>query len=173
MDADSVSAIPYVSIQLKDTYFGTVSDLNGHFTFTANEGDTLKFSCIGYFDAYFIMPEEMKGDHYTLVQLMRRETIMLDEVVIFPWPEFEQFKKAFLQTKPERGMSDIELDAIKEIKKVSADEYTANRNYYNVYYNNQLYNMTGIVPPNNFLNPMQWSNFIRDVSKKKYAKTKK
>ena len=173
MDADSVTAIPYVNIRLKDTFFGTISDNSGHFAFSASEGDTLLFSFVGYFDAYFVMPNDLKGNSYSLIQLMRKETIMLEEVVIFPWPEYDQLKKAFLDAELKPSLDDISIKAIKKIDRISQDEYLRNRNYYNVYHNNQLYDMTGIVPPNNFLNPLQWSNFIRDVMDKKYKSEKK
>lgn len=62
------SSVPYVNIRLKDTYFGTVSDNSGHFSFTAGEGDTLRFSSEGYFDAYFIMPQKLVGNSYSLIQ---------------------------------------------------------------------------------------------------------
>lgn len=173
MDADSVAGIPYVNIRLKDTYFGTISDNSGHFAFSASEGDTLLFSFVGYFDAYFVMPNELKGDNYSLIQLMRKETIMLEEVVIFPWPDFDQLKKAFLNAKPKPSIDDLGFDAKRKINRISNEEYQRNRHYYNVYHNNQLYDMTGIVPLNNFLNPLHWSNFIRDVKDKKYKTEKK
>jgi len=173
MDADTLNTIPYVNIRLKDTYFGTVSDNSGHFNFTASEGDTLRFSSVGYFDAFFIMPQELAGDSYSLIQLMRKETIMLDEVVIFPWPEYTQLKEAFMSTIPERNMDDVAYDAKRKMKRISEEEYERNKYYYNMYHNNQLYDMTGIVPVNNFLNPFNWSNLIRDVKHKKYKKEKK
>ncbi|MDH5365769.1 MAG: carboxypeptidase-like regulatory domain-containing protein [Cyclobacteriaceae bacterium] len=170
MDADSISAVPYVNILLKDTFFGTVSNNSGHFSFLASEGDTLQFSSIGYFDAYFIMPETLNGDSYSLIQLMRKETIMLEEVVIFPWPEYEHLKNAFLNAEPKRNLEDIALEGKRKIKRISKEEFERNKYYYNMYHNNQLYDMTGIVPPNNFLNPIEWTNFIRNVSTKKYNK---
>jgi len=173
MDADSIVAIPYVNILLKDTFFGTVSDNTGHFTFKASVGDTLEFSFVGYFDAYFVMPKNLAGESYSLIQLMRKETILLDEVVIFPWPAYDQLKKAFLSAKPKPGINEKEMASIREIRRVSQSEYEQNKFYYNVYHNNQLYDMTGIVPANNFLNPIQWSNFIQDVANKKYKNEKK
>jgi len=173
MDADSVGIVPYVNIRLKGTFFGTVSDNTGRFNFFASEGDTLHFSSIGYFDAYFIMPEKMEGDSYSLIQLMRKETIMLDEVVVFPWPEYDQLKRAFVNAKLRRSMKDVSDQATKKIKRISRQEYESNKHYYNVYYNNQLYDMTGIVPANDFINPMQWSNFIKDVRNKNFRKEKK
>lgn len=173
MDADSIEAVPYVNIRLKDTFFGTVSDNSGYFNFIASEGDTLKFSSIGYFDAYFIMPKELDGDSYSLVQLMRKETVMLEEVVIFPWPEYQQLRDAFLNTPLKHNLDDISLEAKRKVERISHEEYERNKHYYNVYHNNQLYNMTGIVPANNFLNPINWSNFIRDVGLKNYKKEKK
>ena len=173
MDADSVGAIPYVNILLKDTFFGTVSDNSGHFTFTATKGDTLMFSYVGYFDAYFVMPKNLSGDSYSLIQLMRKETILLDEVVIFPWPKYDQLKTAFLSAQVKPGIAEKEFNSKREIKRISKREYERNKYYYNVYHNNQLYDMTGIVPANNFLNPIQWSNFIRDVAAKNYKNKKK
>lgn len=173
MDADSISAVPYVNILLKDTYFGTVSDNSGHFSFLASEGDTLQFSSIGYFDAYFIMPENLNGNSYSLIQLMRKETIVLEEVVIFPWPKYEHLKNAFLNAEPKYNMDDVALEGKRRVKRISKAEYERNKYYYNVYHNNQLYDMTGIVPPNNFLNPIEWTNFIRNVNAKKYNKEKK
>ena len=173
MDADTISSVPYVNIRLKGTYFGTVSDNSGHFSFTASEGDTLRFTSVGYFDAYFIMPKKLAGNSYSLIQLLRKETILLEEVVIFPWPEYDQFKKAFLSTEPKYGLEDVSIAAKRKVERISKDEYARNKHYYNVYHNNQLYNMTGIIPANNFLNPIDWSNFIRDVKNKNYNKEKK
>lgn len=173
MDADTIGTVPYVNIRLKGTYFGTVSDNSGHFSFMASEGDTLQFSSVGYFDAFFIMPQKLVGDSYSLIQLMRKETIILDEVVVFPWPDYEQLRKAFITARPKHNLDDVSMKAKRKVKRISNDEYLRNRNYYNVYYNNQLYDMTGIVPANNFLNPAQWTNFIRDVKRKNYNKEKK
>ncbi len=173
MDADSIGVVPYVNIRLKGTFFGTVSNNSGHFSFIASEGDTLQFSSIGYFDAYFIMPSILSGDSYSLIQLMRKETIMLEEVVVFPWPEYDQLREVFLNTTPKRNLDDISFEAKRVVKRISQEEYNRNKHYYNVYHNNQLYDMTGIVPANNFLNPINWSNFIRDVKGKSYKKGKK
>jgi hypothetical protein len=173
MDADTVSTVPYVNIRLKGTYFGTVSDNTGHFNFSASEGDTLQFSSTGYFDAYFIMPQKLVGDSYSLIQLLRKETIILDEVVIFPWPEYDQLRRAFVEVEPNRNYDDVQLEAKRKISRISKDEYERNKYFYNVYHNNQLYDMTGIVPANNFLNPTNWSNFIRDVALKNFNKEKK
>ena len=173
MDADSIQVIPYVNIRLKNTFFGTVTDNEGRFTFTAAEGDTLSFTYVGYFETYFIMPKKMTGDSYSLIQLMRKETIMLEEVVVFPWPNYEELKKEVVRTQPRPGPEMQILDAKKKVKRISKEEYDRNKYYYNMYYNNQLYDLTGIVPANNFINPIEWSNFIRDVADKKYRNQKK
>lgn len=174
MDADSLQAVPYVNIRLKDTFFGTVADNQGNFNFTASAGDTLRFSSIGYYDAYFIMSNQlMKGNTYTLIQLMRRETILLEEIVVFPFPEYEQLLRSFIEAEPDRDLESLKEDAINRVNKISREEYERNKNYYNVYHNNQLYNMTGIVPLNNFLNPINWSNFIEDLKSKKVNQKQK
>lgn len=173
MDADSLQAVPYVNIRLKDTFFGTVADNQGNFNFTASIGDTLKFSSVGYYDAYFILSDKLvTGNSYTLIQLMRKETILLEEVVVFPFPDYDQFLKSFINTKPSRDLTSLKLEAVQRVNQISKEEYQRNKYYYNVYYNNQLYNMTGIIPLNNFLNPINWSNFIEDIKNKKVKQKK-
>ncbi len=162
MEADQHVPLPYVNIQLNQTMYGTASDSNGYFSIFVNPGDTLRFSSVGYRTAYFVMPYTITENRYSLIQLMRREAIMLEEVIVFPWPTLDQFKEAFLDAEVPLTQQDIvnevQRDVQKDVKKFELDEYQADQLRYQ-----RLYEMNEIFPPNNFLNPMRWSNFVRSV----------
>lgn len=167
LDAESRNEVPYVSIRIAGTQYGTSSDNTGYFSIFINPGDTLLFSSIGYQDAAFIMPYTVNAKTYSLVQVMRKESMLLEEVVVFPWPTLKNFERAFLDTKPKENPTE---SLIKEVK-LSIDG-TLDKSEQSEYYHEQmryqhLYEITGQIPPNNFLNPMRWSNFIRDIRKKK------
>jgi len=163
LDADTRMEVPYASIQISGTQYGTSSDNSGYFSLFMNPGDTLVFSSIGYQDAAFVMPFQLGSNSYSLIQLMKKDTLLLEEVVVFPWPTLENFEKAFLDTQPKH--SEME-HVVEEVKRDLSNQVDATRKtdyYYEQMRYQKLYELQGTVPPNNFLNPMRWSNFIRDV----------
>lgn len=163
LDADTRSPMPYVNIQVRNTVYGTASDVNGYFSIYISPGDTLQFSSIGYADARFIMPANVTQNTYSLIQLMRENTIVLTEVVVFPWPSVENFKEVFLDAEPPRNMDDlvreVQLRTLEETREHQLSEYEADQRRYQ-----RLYELNNIFPPNNFLNPMRWNQFIRKVT---------
>jgi len=172
MDADSRKEVPYVNIQISGTQYGTSSDNTGYFSVFINPGDTLVFTSIGYQDAAFIMPYKVGAKTYSLVQLMRKETMLLDEVVVFPWPTLSNFEQAFLDTQPKKdGMKELITEVKRDMNKTVNDnrEYEY---YYDQMRYQKLYELHGTIPPNNFLNPVRWSNFIQDVKEGKFKKQK-
>jgi hypothetical protein len=164
VDADDHEPVPYVNINISGTMYGAAADNNGYFSLFINPGDTLLFSAIGYRKSTFIMPFEVTTDNYSLVQLMRQETVLLNEVVVFPWPTIESLEQAFLEAEPEQGMEDIIREVKKDLKE-TVNESERNEYYYDQMRYNKLYELHGDIPPNNFLNPSRWANFIRDLKK--------
>ena len=166
MDADAQKPLPYVNIQVQGTVYGTASDSNGYFSIFVNPGDTLRFSYIGYRTAYFVMPYNVEGNRYSLIQLLRQESILLSEVVVFPWPTLDQFKNAFLDADVPDD-EDARINVVRQQVQQDAEENQLNEYEADQMRYQRLYELNQIFPANNFLNPMRWSNFIRDVSKKK------
>lgn len=169
VDADDHRSVPYVNISISGTMYGSAADNNGYFSLFINPGDTLLFSAIGYRKSTFIMPFEVNTDQYSLVQLMRKETVLLNEVVVFPWPTIEVFEKTFLEAEPERGMEDIIREVKRDLKK-TVNKNERNKYYYDQMRYNKLYELHGDLPPNNFLNPFRWANFIRDLTEGEFEK---
>ena len=169
LDADEHKPIPAVHVKLNGSPLGTSTDINGHFMIHMEKGDTLSFSSIGYANALFILPEAVDKEQYTLIQLLRKESLLLDEVIVFPWPEWTDFKKAFLKEN-DPAASKAPFNPV-EIKKDYLKHGSPLTTYYFMQLRyQQLYDMNGIIPPNNFLNPLNWSNFIEDLRKKKINK---
>lgn len=95
MTADSLRAIPYATIQVKGKNRGVESEYTGVFSIVCYKGDTLQFSCIGYRSKEFIVGKELKGQYFSLIQLMVQDTFYLPETIIRPLPTKEGFDFAF------------------------------------------------------------------------------
>lgn len=162
LDLEEKKPLPYVNINLKNSIYGTASDINGYFSIFLNPGDTLEFTSVGYEDASFIMPFELQEQQYALLQLMRKDTLLLEEVVIFPWPDYNNFVDAFLDMKPKKNMGNLVIEVRQDIQQ-TAREAERSRYYYQQQRYQRLFLMHQIFPPNNFLDPGRWSDFIKDL----------
>tara|TARA_R110001592_G_scaffold362203_1_gene675337 strand:- start:1155 stop:1715 length:561 start_codon:yes stop_codon:yes gene_type:complete len=66
----------------------------GSFDITVAENDTLVISYIGFKTLTFIAPKNNIGKYLTKFSLYK-DSINLKEIEIFPWPTYDDFKKAF------------------------------------------------------------------------------
>lgn len=163
--SDSLNPVPYTSIMIKNSYRGTVGDYYGFFSFVAKMKDTIEFLAIGYKRAIFIIPDTLSDHRCSLIQLLKPDTVLLREVVIFPWPTKEQFKEAFLRlhipsddlVRAEKNLDPGRLGYLSAAMPMdgsmnfrNAMEQQTSRLYY-----------AGQLPPNNLLNPVAWSKFIQ------------
>jgi hypothetical protein len=165
VEGDSLKPIPYASIIVQNSYRGTVSDYFGYFSFVAQEGDTIEFSAIGFNSAFFIIPDTLTNNKYSLIQVLRMDTINLALTEVYPWPTKEQFKKAFLALElPDDDMSRADRNMARSDAKdrMTGMAMDASLNYkYNMQrYQSKLY-YAGQLPPNNLLNPIAWAKFIK------------
>jgi hypothetical protein len=164
VESDSLRPIAQTNIFAKNTYHGTISDFFGYFSFVAQIGDTIEFSAIGFKTHSFTIPDTLHSNKYSLIQMMRRDTIMLRDVVIFAWPSIPQFRKAFVETPvPDTDLDRARrnLDASQMAARAAAMPNDGSMNfktsmqqqYSRLYYAGQL-------PPNNLLNPIAWYKFV-------------
>jgi hypothetical protein len=162
--SDSLHPLPFSSIIIRNTYRGTISDFYGFFSFVARVNDTIDFSSIGFKKAEFIIPDTLTENRYSLIQVLSRDTIMLREAVIFPWPTKEQFKQAFLTLEVpdddlQRARRNLENRRLQEIaQNLPPDGSMAYRAQVQQQYS-RLYTV-GQLPMNNLLNPIAWAKFI-------------
>lgn len=165
VEGDSLRPVPYTSIIVKGSSRGTVSDYFGYFSFVAQEQDTIEFSALGYNNAVFVIPDTLTNNKYSLIQVMRGDTVRLKETVIYAWPTKEQFKAAFLKLNlPEddlvRAGKNMARADSKERMMGMAMDASMNYKYTQQQYQSKLY-YAGQLPPNNLLNPIAWAKFIK------------
>ena len=67
--------VPGVAVFIKGTSHGTSTDLDGHYSITAKDGDILVFACMGY------AQKELPVSGPVLNVVLETDSIMLDEVV--------------------------------------------------------------------------------------------
>lgn len=165
VEGDSLRPVPYSSIIVKNTNRGTISDYFGYFSFVAQLSDTIEFSAIGYNSARYIIPDTLTTNNYSLIQVLRTDTVYLKETVVYPWPTKEQFKSAFLALQlPENDLERAEKNMVRADMKerMTGMANDASLNYLNTMqqYQSKLY-YAGQLPPNNLLNPIAWAKFIK------------
>mgnify|MGYP003735367605 CR=1 FL=1 len=163
--ADSLKPVPFVNILIKDSWHGTISDLYGFFSFVAHPKDEIIFSALGYKTAFYTIPDTLTVPHYSLIQVMRPDTLVMNETVIYPWPTYEQFKQAFADLNiPDDDLERAKKNINEIEKRVLYDDVAmgSSMNYRNYIDKrvSQLY-YAGQMQPNNLLNPFAWAQFIK------------
>ena len=74
---DQNIALPGVSIQVKGTYTGSMTDINGNYSISALPSDTLVFSMVGMVTQYIYV-----GNRTTIDVVLATQTTLMDEVVV-------------------------------------------------------------------------------------------
>src|SRR5688572_15088448 len=82
MTADSLKGIPSVSITIKGTNRGTVTNEQGVFSIVALKGDQVEFSSVGYKPKLVSVPKDIPGSQYSILQLMVNDTVYLAATII-------------------------------------------------------------------------------------------
>jgi hypothetical protein len=156
--------VPYTNILVKDKGRGTYSDFKGFFSIVVQKGDVIVFSAIGYRTVEYKIPEDLKDDRYSLVQLMTQDAINLPETVVFPWPSRDHFKLEFLamDVTPELQRRATENLAKEVLERASAGVVSDGRENANFYLRQQSreYYYIGQTPPMNIFNPVAWKKFF-------------
>lgn len=95
MTADSLRAVPDVAIEVLNKGRGTYSSQYGVFSLVCSKGDTLHFSAVGYRPKDYVVPRNIEGRYFNVVQLMVQDTFYLPETIIRPLPYGDEFDYAF------------------------------------------------------------------------------
>ena len=114
----SAQVIPNANVLVKNRNIGTISSGEGFFSFAALPGDTIVFSTIGFKKETLVIPDTLKQKDYLVRVVMQRDTTILEEVTLYPWPSKDRFKDAFLATRIPTTENDIAMRnlAVQELK---------------------------------------------------------
>ncbi|WP_460760664.1 carboxypeptidase-like regulatory domain-containing protein [Niabella terrae] len=165
MTADSLDAIPAVSITIKGTKRGTVTNRDGVFSIAVLKGDIIEFTHVSYLAEEVRIPDTLKGTQYSIVKTMVRDTAYLPVAIIRPRPTKEQFARDFVNAQ-------VDDDEMEILRKANTPEARAaylaklpydgremtGRQLDQVY---QRARYQGQVPPQGIFNPAAWSEFIK------------
>lgn len=127
VSADSLSPIPNVHILSKVSYYGTTSDFNGRFSMLIRNNDTLRISSVGFITQHLpINHDSINADNYLII--MQRDTIMLQEIDVFPYLDNHTVERIIRQIPIEepfiiKGTNEnIETVLYKKPKKIPDDK---------------------------------------------------
>ena len=104
VEGDSLGPVPFATVYRARDQRGTITDEYGFFAIPARVGDTVRFSSIGLTESYLVVPDltgQEMPDRMSVVQPLGRDTVMMDEARIYPWPSRERFKEEFLALRLE------------------------------------------------------------------------
>jgi hypothetical protein len=165
MTADSLEGIPAVSVMVKGSNRGTMTNAQGVFSIVVLKGDVVEFTHVTYKPKEVTIPQSLKGNHHSIVQLMVEDTVYLPATIIRPRPTPQQFERDFVKTTvPD---DDIEVArknnslAMRRVlmQTVPSDGAGATALQFRDIANKATYR--GQIPPMNIFNPAAWSEFIQ------------
>ena len=103
ISSDSLSPIPDVHILSELSYYVTTSDINGKFSMLIRDIDSLKISSVGFVTRYInIKHDSIDANNFNI--LMQRDTVMLQDVEVFPYLNYQTVKEMFSEMPIEKPM---------------------------------------------------------------------
>jgi hypothetical protein len=174
VDRDSLTPLPFTTVLDKSTKRGTVTDYYGFYSFVSKPGDTIEFSYVGYKKSFYVLPDTLSNNRYSLIHVMEKDTVMSAPVDVYPWPSRDQLADYFVNHKPmgdeleiaRNNLAGDKLSALAEnMPTGSSLAYKWDQQQFQdkLYYN-------GGAPPLNLLNPVAWAKFIDYWKKGKFKR---
>jgi hypothetical protein len=165
MTADSLKAIPSVSIVVKGGNQGTYSNEQGVFSLVVLKGEQIEFSSVGYKPVLITIADTVTGNQISMVQLMVQDAQYLPATVIRARPTREQFERDFVNTPvPDDDIEIARQNNSAANRRMLARTLPANATEAaSTYLKNsaQKYYYQGQAPPMNIFNPVAWADFIQ------------
>jgi hypothetical protein len=163
MTADSLKAIPAVSVVVKNRNQGMYTTDQGVFSLVVLKGDIVEFSSVGYKTIDYKIPDS--GNTISLIQLMVADAQFLPATIIRARPTREQFERDFVNTPvPDDGIEIARQNNSAAKRAVLSRGLPANATEAASTYlrqSAQKYYYQGQTPPQNILNPLAWAEFIQ------------
>lgn len=165
MTADSLRALPSVSVVIKGSNRGTMTNDDGVFSIVVLKNDEVEFTSVGFKPKVIKIPSKLESNQYSVVQLLVTDTAYLPATILKPRPTRAQFERDFVNTRFPDDKYEIARqnnDAAKRRVLLNslpmdgreASSYQLKQGAQKMYY-------AGQTPPQNILNPMAWAEFIQ------------
>ena len=165
MSADSLKALPSVSVMVKGRNQGTISSEQGVFSIPLLRGDVIEFTSVGYKPKVVTIPKNLVGNQQSMIQLMVEDTVYLPATIIKRRPTRQEFERDFITASVPNDEQEIARQNLSESNRrallaVYPRDGREASNYY-LKQNAQKYYSAGQLPPQNIFNPMAWAEFIK------------
>ena len=92
----NIEPVFYCHVVIKNKKRATISNMDGLFSIVAEPNDTILFSSIGYAPNYLVIPDTITSKKYSVIHILQPDTITLREMVIYPFPTKDEFRREFL-----------------------------------------------------------------------------
>ena len=165
MTADSLEGIPAVSVTIRGSHRGTITNNQGVFSIVVLKGDVIEFSHVSYKPKVVTIPRNLQGNQHNVVQLMVEDTTYLPVTIIKPRPTPQQFERDFVKT----DVPDDDIEIARQnndvanrrvlMQTIPADGSEASSMQFRNIATKATYR--GQVPPMNIFNPAAWAEFIQ------------
>ncbi len=177
LDQDSLTPIPFVSIIIKGTNRGALTNFNGFFSLILKPGDELEFRSVSHRDRSYKIADTLRQKYYYAIQVLTKDTVQLENIDVYPWPSREDFKRAFLaldlsESDADRATRNLESEAATYLERNQTASANENYKYAMQAYYTKIYTM-GQQPSVDFLNPIKWAAFIDALRKGKLKNNSK
>ena len=98
MTADSLMGVPAVNVTVKGQNRGTMTNDQGVFSIVVLKGDMVEFTHVSYKSKTIVIPRDIAGNQYSVVQLLIQDTVYLPATIIKQRPTPQQFERDFVKT---------------------------------------------------------------------------
>jgi CarboxypepD_reg-like domain len=176
MTADSLRGLPAVSIMVKGQNRGTISNEEGVFSIVVLKGDEVEFTSVGFKPKMVKVPVDLKGDQFSMIQLMVNDTVYLPATIIKQRPTREQFERDFVNTvvpydELEIARANNDMATRRLMMTTLTPDGKEATSMYLRQQSRKLY-YSGQIAPMNIFNPFAWSEFIKSWKRGDYKKKK-
>lgn len=174
VEGDSSNGIPGAHIYVKQANRGTVTNGLGLFSIYVREGDSVRVSFTGFEDFYVVIPRRT-NPVYSLLIDMKADTLLLQEIEIFPYPSFEVFKEAVLAMEDDKTVQQKNLEKNlnpEEINVMVMKMPTGASGNSRQFFSNQVSRQHNqfFAPTLSLLNPFAWKEFIKSIKRGDHKK---
>ena len=171
---EQLGSVPYANIFIASEGRGTYTDFSGFFSIVVRQGDTVRFTAIGFEPATLIVPDTLTDQRYSIVQMMSQDTVNLATAVIFPWPSREHFKLEFLAMDVSNDLALSAQANLAETRLIQAREQILpdGKESVDYFFREQARRSysVGQLPPLNIYNPLAWADFFKAWKKGDFKK---
>jgi hypothetical protein len=177
-DRGQLMPLSLADVYVKGKNRGTYTDFDGFFSMVVRKGETIVFSYLGYRSVEYYVPDTLSDSRYTVVQYLSKDTLLLPETVIYPWPSKKFFRLEFLamqlpnvdyQAMANANLNERIMRQLSENMPGNADEsadlYLRQQANRYVYY--------GQFQPQNIFNPLAWQQFFEAWKRGDYKRKEK